>query len=140
MPVFTPTFGGNPIFGLACKMQMIPHPCANQVESFFGVPGQLSVFAGSRGRMFQVEGVLFEFDLATLNFDEGVFTPGIAGSFADGIARPLFDTRGRTWANVIYLGEYQPDPMGPKPAVCNLGSGNVAGICLPYKAVFHGLS
>ena len=48
--------------------------------------------------------------------------PGVSGSLADGLARSLFDTRGRTWANVVYLGEFQPDPMGPRPAV-GAGSG-----------------
>jgi hypothetical protein len=136
MALFTPTYGGVPIFGLAVQIQEIPNPCAQQLEAFFGVPGQLSVFGGSRGRSFAISGVLFDVDLETLNQDEDFFTPNVTGSYADGIARPLFDTRGRTWANVIYLGEFQPDPMGPRPAVWATGS----GWALPYRAVFHGLS
>ena len=111
-------------------------PAAQQQEAFFGVPGMLSVFGGSRGRTFQISGVLYDIDLGTLNADENVFTPGVDSSVADGIARTLFDTRGRSWSNVVYLGQFQPDPMGPRPAVW-AGSG---GWALPYRAVFHGLS
>jgi hypothetical protein len=134
--IYNPTYGGIPIFGLAVHIEQIPAGCAQQSDSFFGVPGMLSVFGGSRGRTFQIQGVLFDVDLPTLNSDEDIFTPGVNGSMADGIARPLFDTRGRTWANVIYLGQFQPDPMGPRPGVWSDSSGWV----LPYRAVFHGLS
>jgi hypothetical protein len=136
VPLYTPTYGGVPIFGLAVKIEMIPNQAAQQSEAFFGVPGMLSVFGGSRGRTFQISGVLYDENLALLNQDENLFTPGVSGSMADGIARPLFDTRGRTWANVVYLGQFQPDPMGPRPGAWNGDSGWV----LPYRAVFHGLS
>ena len=136
MSLFTPTYGGVPIFGIAVKIEQVPLQCSAQLEAFFGVPGMLSVFGGSRGRTFQVSGVLFDEDITTLNADEDIFTPGVDGSMADGIARTLADTRGRNWANVIYLGQFTPDPMGPRPAVW--GSG--AGWALPYRAVFHGLS
>jgi hypothetical protein len=136
MPLFTPTYGGVPIFGQAVHIEQVPMQAAQQVEAFFGVPGMLSVFGGTRGRTFQVSGVLFDVDLPSLNADEDIFTPGVNGSVADGIARPLADTRGRTWANVVYIGEFQPDPMGPRPAVW-AGTG---GWALPYRAVFHGLS
>jgi hypothetical protein len=136
MSLYTPTFGGVPIFGIAVKIEEVPAQAAQQLEAFFGVPGLLSVFGGTRGRTFNVSGVLYDVDIPTLNSDEDVFTPGVSGSMADGIARPLFDTRGRTWANVVYLGQFQPDPMGPRPAVWGGG----AGWALPYRAVFHGLS
>ena len=96
----------------------------------------LSVFGGSRGRSFQVSGVLYDVDIPTLNADEDVFTPGVDGSVADGVARTLADTRGRSWANVIYLGQFTPDPMGPRPAVW----AGASGWAMPYRAVFHGLS
>jgi hypothetical protein len=134
--IYTPTYGGVPIFGLAVKIEEVPLQCAQQLEAFFGVPSMMSVFGGTRGRTFNISGVLYDVDLPTLNSDEDIFTPGVDGSVADGVARPLFDTRGRTWANVIYLGQFQPDPMGPRPAVWS-GS---AGWALPYRAVFHGLS
>src|ERR1700677_2209510 len=136
MPIYTPTFGGVPMFGLAVRIQQVPAECAQQAEAFFGVPGIFSVFAGSRGRAFQIEGILYDQSLIQLNADENLWTPGVSGSMADGIARALFDTRGRTWANVIYLGQFQPDPMGPKPAAW----GGNTGYILPYKAIMHGLS
>ena len=123
MSLYTPTYGGVPIFGLAVSIEQIPHEAATQLEAFFGVPGYLSVFGGTRGRTFQVSGVLYDVDLPSLNSDEDVFTPGVDGSMADGIGGELFDTRGRSWANVIYLGQFTPDPMGPKPAVWSGGAG-----------------
>jgi hypothetical protein len=136
MSLFTPTYGGRPIFGTAVRIEQVPAQSAQQVEAFFGVPGMLSVFGGSRGRSFQISGVLFDADLSFLNADEDVFTPGVSGTMADGIARVLFDTRGRSWANVVYVGQFQPDAMGPRPAIWDGGS----GWCLPYKCVMHGLS
>jgi hypothetical protein len=136
VPIYTPTYGGVPIFGLAVHIEQVPAQAAQQTEAFFGVPGLLSVFGGSRGRTFQVQGVLYDESLVLLNADEAIFTPGVSGSVADGIARTLFDTRGRSWANVVYLGQFQPDPMGPRPGSWGSGSGWV----LPYRAVFHGLS
>ena len=136
MSFYTPTYGGVPIFGTAVHIEQVPMQAAQQLEAFFGVPGLLSVFGGARGRTFQISGVLFDVDLPTLNLDEDVFTPGVNGNVADGIARPLADTRGRTWANVIYLGQFTPDPNGPRPAVWSGSS----GWALPYRAVFHGLS
>jgi hypothetical protein len=136
MAIYTPTYGGVPIFGAAVRIQQVPEIASQQAEAFFGVPGVLSVFGGHRGRTFQITGVLYDSDLVLLNSDEDVFTPGVAGSVADGVARSLSDTRGRTWANVIYLGEFQPDPRGPVPGSWGTGSGWV----LPYRAVFRGLS
>ncbi len=136
MAIYTPTFGGVPMFGIAVKIEEVPMQSAQQLEAFFGVPGLLSVFGGSRGRTFNVSGVLYDVDIPSLNADEDLFTPGVPGSMADGIARPLFDTRGRTWANVVYFGQFQPDPMGPRPAAWAGGG----GWALPYRAVFHGLS
>jgi hypothetical protein len=136
MAIYTPTYGGIPMFGLAVHMEEIPNQAAQQQDAFFGVPGILSLFGGTRGRRFNVSGVLYDADLFSLNADEDLFTPGVSGSMADGIARPLFDTRGRTWANVVYIGEFQPDPKGPLPGAWGSGVGWI----LPYRAVFHGLS
>jgi hypothetical protein len=140
MPIFTPTYGGSPIFGLAVHIEHVPRPCAQQTDAFFGVPGQLSLFGGSRGRQFQVSGVLFDYTIGLLNFDESIFLTGTPNNFADGVARLLIDTRGRYWPNVVYIGEFQPDQGGPKPMVCDLGAGAVGGWGIPYRAVFHGLS
>jgi hypothetical protein len=136
MSLFTPTYGGVPIFGLAVRIEQQPDGVAQQRDTFFGVPGELSLFGGSRGRTFFISGVLYDVDLASLNADEAPFLPGVSGSYADGIGRVLFDTRGRTWSNVVYLGQYTPDPVGPQPGSW---AGN-SGWLIPYRAVFRGLS
>ena len=89
-----------------------------------------------RGHVFSVTGILFAADIPTLNAEEQLFTAGAIGSYADGVARELFDTRGRTWENVLFLGEFVPDPMGPRPA----SAGDSIGWALPYKATFRGLN
>jgi hypothetical protein len=104
-----------------------PHACAQQVDAFFGVPGNISLFGGSRGRTFMIQGVLTDIGIFELNADEALIH-----SFADGIARTLIDTRGQTWLNVVFLDEFQPDPVGPRPTD--------VGWCLPYRLVMHGLT
>lgn len=136
MAIYTPTYGGVPIFGAAVRMRQIPVPASQQAEAFFGVPGIMSVFGGHRGRTFEVTGILYDDDISLLNSDEDVFTPGVSGTAADGVARVLFDTRGRSWANVVCLGEYQPDPNGPVRGLV----GGFGFWVLPYRAIFHGLS
>jgi hypothetical protein len=124
---FTPAYGGVPMFGLVTSMVHAPHPCAQQVDAFFGVPGNISLFGGSRGRAFMIQGVLQDVDLGSLNADEALIH-----SYADGIARALFDTRGQTWLNVVFFDEFQPDPMGPRPSD--------VGWVLPYRMVMHRLT
>ena len=136
MPIYTPTYGGNAIFGLAVKIDQNPDAAAQQVDAFFGVPGTLSLFGNTRGRQFNISGVLFDEDIDLLSADENLFLPNTAGSIADGIARDLFDTQGRTWSQVVYLGQFQRDPMGPQRGVW----GGDFGWILPYRAVFHGLA
>jgi hypothetical protein len=125
--IFTPTYGGVPMFGLVTKMVHAANPCVRQIDAFFGVPGNISLFGGSRGRTFMIQGVLNDVSIGAINADEALIH-----SFADGIARTLFDTRGQTFSNVIFLDEFQPDPMGPRPTD--------VGWCLPYRLVMHGLT
>jgi hypothetical protein len=132
MSFFQPTYGGNAIFGLAPSMQFVPNPTAQQLEAFCGVSGNLGLFLGGRGSAILVKGLLFGADLGTLNIVEGVFQPSVSGNVADGVARQFFDTRGRTWPNVIFKGDFQPDPMGPK-----FYNG---GYIIPYTAAFHSLT
>jgi hypothetical protein len=134
MSLFVPTYDGFPIFGLSVKMQMLPNATQHQIDAFFGVGGTVSLFGGSRGRVFLIGGVLFaneEFDdastIATINSLEGIIH-----SYADGVARILTDTRGNAWPFVVFRDEFQPDPMGCRPA-------GDQGWCLPYKCIFHGL-
>ncbi len=120
------TYGGANIFGAAVQFQQVAHPNAQQNNTFFGVSGTQSLFGGGRGRMFLIRGLLLGATIEDLNSAEAVIQ-----SYADGIARTLVDPRGRTWPNVIYRGEFTPDPRGPYPTA--------TGWALPYKAILHGL-
>ena len=121
------TYGGSNIFGAAVRFQHLANPNAQQENSFFGVTGTQTLYGGGRGRMFLVSGVLVGNSLTALNAAEATLQ-----GYADGIARPLVDPRGRVWENVLYKGEFVPDPKGPYPTP--------DGWALPYRAVFHGLT
>ncbi len=99
------TIDGDPAFGDAVNVQMIPNANAQQVNEFFGMDGQQTLFGGTRGRTFLVSGVLSGPDVATLNAVEANLL-----SYADGLPHVLIDNRGRTWQNVIFRGEYQSGP------------------------------
>jgi hypothetical protein len=120
------SYGGVPLFGLAVHIQHIPKANAQQVDMFFGVDGSVALFGGTRGRMFEVTGVLAGKDIPSLLAAEALLL-----SYADGIARTLVDPIGRTFPNVIFQGEYTPSPEGPKYTD--------SGVILPYRAVFRGL-
>jgi len=127
MPFQTPSYGGLPIFGLVTSMQAMMNPTAQQLDQFFGVSGNLALFGGTRGRVFAISGVFQEFSIPVLNADEAVVR-----SFADGVARPLIDTRGQLWSNVIFEGQYVPDPLGPRPTD--------VGWALSYHMTMRGLT
>jgi len=127
MPFQTPSYGGLPIFGLVTSMQAMMNPTAQQLDQFFGVSGNLALFGGTRGRVFAIAGVFQEVDIPTLNADETAVR-----IFADGVARPLVDTRGQLWSNVIFTGEYVPDPMGPRPTDI--------GWSIAYRMTMRGLT
>lgn len=99
------TIDGDPAFGAAVNVQHVPHPNAQQINEFFGLNGQQTLFGGSRGRTFLVSGVLTAVDVATLNAVEANLL-----SYADGLPHVLVDNRGRSWANIVFRGEYQPNP------------------------------
>lgn len=122
----TAYFDGAAIFGLAVSVQHLPGASAQQINSYFGVTGQQLVYGGGRGRLFQIRGVLVGEDLSVLAGAEATLL-----SYDDGIARTLTDTWGRSWPYVCFTGQYQPDPMGPRPTV--------GGWALPYRATFRGL-
>lgn len=121
------TYGGSNIFGAAVRLQHVVNANAQQENTYFGVSGTQTLYGGGRGRTFLVTGVLVGGSLSELNASESLFE-----SFADGIARTLTDARGRVWPNVIFKGEFLPDPKGPYPTI--------NGWALPYRAVFHGLT
>ena len=122
-----PSFGGSSVFGTACHVMHVPRPVVLQKESFFGVSGMTSLFGGGRGRIFEITGLLVGYDLPSVIVAEGALL-----ACADGIARTFIDTQGRAWPNVIFEGEYQPSPDGPKPTDF--------GWCLPYRCILHGLT
>lgn len=119
-----PALNGSYVFGTACKCVHTPLPNAAQEDSFFGITGVVRLDGGGRGRMFHIHGVFVEADIASVLAAELVLL-----SYADGIARTFTDTMGRSWANTIVTGEYQPDPAGPKPTV--------GGWCLPYRCTLR---
>ena len=127
MPFFNPTYDGVPIFGLVTSFQHVAQPTAQQLDAFAGVQGTLGLFLGTRGRAFVIAGVLNDSDIGSLNADEGTIL-----SYADGITHALVDTRGRSWSNVIFEGQFTPDPMGPRPTD--------VGWCLPYHMIMRGLT
>jgi hypothetical protein len=121
------SYGGMLLFGSAVSIVHIPNSNAQQVNHFFGISGSVTLYGGARGRLFLVSGVLTADNLTDLNSVEATLL-----SYADGVARSLVDTRGRTWTNVIFRGEFRPARTGPMPTD--------NGLCLPYRAVFHGLT
>ncbi len=121
------TYNGENIFGLAARCRHVANPRAQQVDVYFGVNGARVLDGGGRGRVFQVRGLLVGSTMAELAEAEARFV-----DYADGQARVFVDTRGRSWSNVIFKGEFTPDPLGPFPI-----SG---GWALPYRALFHGLT
>jgi hypothetical protein len=133
MPLYTPSFGGVPIFGDAVHIVVLADELARQEDAYAGVPGVLSLTLSSRGRRFMIDGVLSATDIPTVAALADVFQAGVPGSLADGIARTLTDTIGRSWANVVCMGTFEPDPTGPHP----LAGG---GWMLAYRTVFRGLS
>ena len=93
------TLDGDPIFGDAVCVQHLPHPNTQQINEFFGINGQQTLFGGTRGRTFAISGVLSAPDIPTLNAVEATFL-----SYADGLPHTLVDNRGRSWSNVIFSG------------------------------------
>lgn len=123
------TYGGFAIFGLVQSCVAVPNAPATQKASFFGVNGQLSKFGGTRGTKVTITAVLNDSSMAALNADEQIIL-----SYCDGVARTLTDVRGRQFDNMLFEGDYHPDPMGPKP----MAGGE--GWCFKYTISFVGLT
>jgi hypothetical protein len=49
------TLGGHAIFGNAVTVVHNPHPNAQQINQYFGIDGQQTLFGGTRGRAFVIE-------------------------------------------------------------------------------------
>lgn len=121
------TLDGNAVFGAAVRVVHTPRPAALQINEYFGLSGRQALYGGGRGRSFQVSGVLQATNLQTLAALESELL-----SFADGQPHVLVDNLGRIWTNVVFPGEYDPSPMGPRPAAGG-------GWCLPYTLKLEGL-
>lgn len=119
------TYEGVDIFGVAVKMRHTLNPTAEQINAFFGLSGQQSLWGGQRGRLFEVDGVFVGASLLELNTAEALFL-----SYIDGIVGILVDTRGRTWPNVL-VKTLQPGERILRDA---------RGFYLPYKALLVGLA
>jgi len=117
---------GADVFGRAVSIQHSPAPSAQQINSYFGISGTQLIFGGSRGRIFNIRGVLLGADISNLAGAEATLL-----SYDDGIARVLTDTLGRNWPYVVMLGQYQANPNGPLWFDGGWG--------LPYRVTFRGL-
>src|SRR5438067_2091534 len=96
------SFGGVSLFGTSVSMSTADNPRERQLNAFFGLGGLERLDGGSRGRVTQVTGLLYGNSPYALAAAESLFR-----SFNDGVARPLVDTLGSTWANVC-LESFQP--------------------------------
>jgi hypothetical protein len=128
---YTPTFDGNAMFGEAVSIVEIPNAAAYQAAAFFGVEGVLATYAGTRGRIFQVSGLFTgptPYDVISIRYawNSYIGAPGTT----------LVDTMGIAWYPVIFRGEIQVEPGGPR-AAATAGGGSWA---LPYKMVLQGLA
>jgi hypothetical protein len=121
------TLDGQAIFGVAVGIVMTPHASAEQTSQYFGVNGQQALWGGTRGRTFQIDGVLNADVPADI-----LAAAGIVSSFDDGNAHVLVDNAGVTWPNVVFRGEITLDRK-----ILILQDGSVGRA---YHATFYGLS
>lgn len=108
MAYATPSLDGIPVFGLVTKCTATAKPVARQRTAFFGQNGELSLYGGSRGYHFMIEGVFQEDDIGTIQDDFGSLL-----SFVGPATHTYIDSRGNQWFNVIFDGNLTPDPAGP---------------------------
>lgn len=120
-----PLLDGSGVLGTAAHSVHVPNPTETQVNTFFGVNGEVTLFGGTRGRTFEVDGVFTATTLA------GIFAAEAALlSFADGNNHTYTDTQGRVWTGVQFRNEYTPDPIGPHPTG--------TGWCMAFRCVLRG--
>ena len=108
MAYTTPLFDGNAIFGLAVRVVQEPVPIEVQRSTYFGLAGAKSLYGGSRGRMFQVTGLLQGNDPDGLVAAENAIR-----NYADGFKYQFKDTFGRVYDQVMFHGDIKMDPRGP---------------------------
>jgi hypothetical protein len=117
------TYDGGNVFGYAVKCRMMVNPSAAQVNEFFGVAGKQSLYGGSRGRAFLIEGVFAAEDGNASTLQAYV---DLLLSYDDGIGRVLEHDVYGAWGSVVFRRFEPSERILPGP-------------CLPYKAMFEGL-
>ena len=121
------SFGGSSIFGLAVRVTYEVNPPAAQINAFFGVSGTQSLFGGTRGGVFLVQGLLAADNLSDLASLEANFN-----SFNDGIARTFVDTWGNAYPQVTFASYARTgDKLLVDPS---------QGVFQQYKAMFTSLT
>jgi hypothetical protein len=87
-----PTFAGLSIFGLVFEMPTIDNPRDEQKIAIPGADGMGALDMGHRGRVTNVNGVVFDYDASV-----AVFNLESIREFQNGRYYPLYDTLGREW-------------------------------------------
>jgi hypothetical protein len=89
------TYDGSNIFGFS-RIRMEVNPSAAQVNEFFGAQGQQSLYGGSRGRVFLIEGIW--------TGDNDTLAASVATmlSYDDGIGRAFAHPIYGTWPRVVF--------------------------------------
>ena len=111
--------------GHAVKIKRVINGSALQINEFFGVDGCQSLFGGTRGSSFFVEGVLEGSDASDLSSQVRAFD-----NIDDGVGRDLVDSYGVTWSNVLFR-SFEPGERVIQDA---------NAFWLPYKALFQALT
>jgi hypothetical protein len=125
------TLDGSNIFGLATHVTENPVENEHQLNQYFGINGQQSLFGGTRGRTFTITGVLVASSPAGLTAARNVIE-----NFANGLTHTLVDNFGDVYVNVIFKGDI--DWTGPPRPGFNAGFGQ--GFFRPYKMTLIGLT
>lgn len=118
------TFNGVPLFGPTCHAQPTPARIAEQRDTYPGLNGYTSVIQGTRGGAIRINGYIIADTFADIPGSEAALL-ATAGS-GTGV---LVDTVGRIYPNAYFLGEYVPDPAGPK--------WTDFGVVLPFTCTFY---
>lgn len=104
------TLDGQFVFGAAVTIVHSPYQNAHQEIAYAGQNGRLSVYMGSRGRTFTVKGLFYGGTAA-----DCIYAEALMRTFADGLGHTLVDNFNRVFTDVVFKGEIQNDPGGPKP-------------------------
>ena len=96
------TLDGSGVFGTACTIEEQPMANVQQINEFFGINGNQSLFGGTRGRTFYVTGVFIGASPAAIETQKQFML-----TYADGYIHTLFDNFGNQWPNVILNNDFK---------------------------------